>query len=90
MIYHEGNQRGRKTQTFSNVCVPFDFPLRHYFSLRRQLGPSYLHLLRFFLNHHPYRRSRRPERVGKSPAQLLGHDHPHWLAMLGYQRFARN
>jgi hypothetical protein len=28
--------------------------------------------------------------VGKSPAELLsGQEHPHWLEMLGYQRFRR-
>jgi hypothetical protein len=65
--------------------------LRGYFHLRRQLGGSYLHLLRFFVNHRPYLRSARRERVGKTPAQLmLGREHPHWLTMLGYQRFNRS
>ena len=59
--------------------------LRNYFTLRRQLGGSYLGLLQFFLNHRRFLRSRRPERVGKSPAQLMtGQDHPHWLTLLGF------
>jgi hypothetical protein len=65
--------------------------LRCYFHLRRQVGRPYLQLLRFFLNHRPYQRSAHPGRVNKSPAQLLhGREHPHWLAMLGYQRFHCN
>jgi hypothetical protein len=65
--------------------------LRCYFHLRRQVGRPYLQLLRFFLNHRPYQRSAHPGRVNKSPARLLhGREHPHWLAMLGYQRFHSN
>ena len=64
--------------------------LRTYFFLRRQLGPDYLELLRFFLNHHRLQRSEREERVGKSPAELLsGQEQAHWLELLGHQRFAR-
>jgi len=44
-------------------------------------GPQYLALLRFFLNHRTFMRSECPERVGKSPTQLMtGQPHPHWLA----------
>jgi hypothetical protein len=64
--------------------------LRSYFFLRRQLGPRYLDLLRFFFNHHPFQRSQRPKRVGKTPAELLtGQSHPHWLELLGFTRFKR-
>jgi hypothetical protein len=49
-----------------------------------------LELLRFFLNHRPFLRSHKPERRGKTPTQLLtAQDHPHWLEMLGFQRFRR-
>jgi hypothetical protein len=62
--------------------------LRNYFFLRRHLGPDYLALLQFFLNHRRFLRSERPEREGKSPAELLtGQEHSHWLELLGYQRF---
>jgi hypothetical protein len=58
--------------------------LRSYFFLRRQLGPDYLGLLRFFLNHRRLVRSECAERAGKSPAELLtGQEHEHWLEMLG-------
>jgi hypothetical protein len=64
--------------------------LRNYFFLRRHLGSDYLALLQFFLNHRTLPRSDRPERVGKTPTELLtGQTHPHWLEMLGYTRFVR-
>lgn len=65
--------------------------LRNYFFLRRHIGNDYLDLLRFFFNHHRYARRDRPERVGKSPAELLsGNAHPHWLELLSFERFRRN
>ena len=64
--------------------------LRNYFSLRRNLGQGYLDLLRFYLNHRTFMRSRRPEREGKSPAELMtGKPHAHWLELLGFELFRR-
>src|SRR4051794_2037119 len=58
--------------------------LRTYFTLRRHLGGSYLDLLRFFLNHRRFVRSRHAERQGKSPRELMtDQGHPHWLTLLG-------
>jgi hypothetical protein len=72
----------------SSLVENFNSRLRNYFFLRRQIGPAYLDLLRFFLNHQPFTRSEKPERRGKSPAELLtGQSHPHWLEMLGFTRF---
>jgi transposase len=80
-----------QTPRASSMVENLNSRLRNYFFLRRQIGHGYLHLLRFFLNHRCFLRSDRPERVGKSPAELLaGHAHPHWLEMLGYTRFHRN
>lgn len=63
--------------------------LRRYFFLRRHLGDAYLSLPQFFLNHRVFMRSRRAERVGKTPKQLLtGQAHPHWLELLGFERLA--
>jgi hypothetical protein len=74
----------------SSLVENFNSRLRHYFFLRRQIGPAYLDLLRFFLNHQPFARSEKSERRGKSPAELLtGHSHPHWLEMLGFTRCRR-
>jgi len=62
--------------------------LRPYFYLRQEIGFGYLDLLRFYLNHVPFQRSEREERVNKSPTEILtGKSHPHWLDMLGFQRF---
>jgi hypothetical protein len=81
----------RHTVRASSLVENLNGRLRSYFSLRRHLGGDYLSLLQFFLNHRRYLRSEHPERVGKSPAELLNSaSHPHWLEMLGYTRFSRN
>ena len=81
----------KKTVRASSMVENLNSRLRNYFFLRRRLGADYLDLLRFFLNHRRFPRSARPERVGKTPAELLtGESHPHWLELLGYQRFQRN
>lgn len=82
---------GRRTVRASSLVENLNSRLRGYFFLRRQLGADYLSLLQFFLNHRRLERSECPERVGRSPAELLtGQSHPHWLHLLGYTRFARN
>lgn len=81
----------KKTVRASSMVENLNSRLRNYFFLRRRLGTDYLDLLRFFLNHRRFPRSARPERVGKSPAELLtGESHAHWLELLGYQRFQRH
>ena len=80
-----------RTTRASSVIENLNSRLRGYFFLRRHLGPDYLALLQFFLNHRRFLRSERSERIGKSPAELLtGETHPHWLEMLGHARFSRN
>jgi hypothetical protein len=75
----------------SSLVENLNSRLRTYFFLRRQLGKDYLTLLQFFLNHRRYLRSEDPNRVDKSPAELLtGQRHAHWLELLGYNRFSRN
>jgi hypothetical protein len=75
----------------SSVVENFNSRLRTYFFLRRSLGQDYLALLQFFLNHRRFLRSEHPERVGKSPRELLtGESHPHWLDMLGFTLAAEN
>ena len=74
----------------SSVVENLNSRLRNYFFLRKQLGNGYLDLLRFFLNHRRFLRSQHPERVGKSPAEILtGKEHPHWLELLGFERFQK-
>ena len=84
-------ERRQHLHRASSLVENFNSRLRHYFFLRRQIGAPYLDLLRFFLNHHPFKRSQQPQRVGKTPAELLtGQPHPHWLEMLGFTRFQRD
>lgn len=80
----------KQTPRASSLVENLNSRLRNYFFLRRQLGDSYLGLLQFFINNRCFMRSQVPERVGKSPKQLLtGQPHPHWLELLGFQRFQR-
>jgi hypothetical protein len=80
----------RQAVRASSVAENLNSRLRCYFFLRHELGPDYLALLQFFLNHRCFERSAQSERVGKSPAELLtGQKHPHWLELLGYQRLKR-
>jgi hypothetical protein len=74
----------RGTVRASSVVENLNSRLRNYFFLRRHLGPDYLHLLQCFLNHRRFLRSEHPERVGRSPAEVLtGQRHAHWLELLG-------
>jgi hypothetical protein len=75
----------------SSMVENLNSRLRTYFFLRRQLGTDYLTLLQFFLNHRRYLRSEDPNRVDKSPAELLtGQPHAHWLELLGYTRYTQH
>ncbi len=72
----------------SSMVENLNSRLRCYFFLRREVGPAYLELLRFFLNHHRYPRSRKDARAAKSPAEILaGKTLPHWLEQLGFTLF---
>jgi hypothetical protein len=72
------------TPRSSSLVENLNSRLRNYFTLRRHLGGSYLGLLRFFLNHRRFMRSRCAERNGKSPQELMTNQgHPHWLTLLG-------
>lgn len=75
----------------SSIIENINSRLRSYFFLRREIGAGYLELLQFFLNHRRFLRSECPERVDKSPAELMtGQPHPHWLELLGYSRSCQN
>ena len=81
----------RRTIRASSIVENINSRIRLYVFLRRHLGAAHLDLLRFFLNHRRFLRSEHPEGIGKSPSELLtGQTHPHWLEMLGFQRFRRN
>jgi hypothetical protein len=73
-----------QTPRSSSLVENLNSRLRNYFTLRRHLGNSYLDLLRFFLNHRRFMRSRCAQRQGKSPREVMtGQGHPHWLTLLG-------
>ena len=79
-----------ETPRASSMVENLNSRLRNHFFLRRSLGAPYLSTLQFLLNHRCFIRSEVPERVGKSPKQLLtGEAHPHWLELLGFERFQR-
>jgi len=87
-LYEAVQEAMKQTPRASSLVENLNSRLRNYFFLRKQLGPSYLNLLQFFLNHRQFMRSDVPERVGKSPKELMtGQEHPHWLEMLGFKRW---
>ena len=87
-LYQAVKKVMKETPRASSLVENLNSRLRNYFFLRKQLGPSYLNLLQFFLNHRTFIRSECEERVGKSPAELMmGEPHPHWLELLGFTRF---
>ncbi len=89
-IFEAVTQAMKETPRASSMVENLNSRLRNYFFLRKQLGDEYLDLLRFFLNHRTFMRSEHPERVGKSPTELLtGEKQPHWLELLGFERFKR-
>jgi hypothetical protein len=74
-----------QTPRSSSLVENLNSRLRTYFTLRRHLGNTYLDLLRFFLNHRCFMRSRCAVRHGKSPREMMtGQGHPHWLTLLGF------
>jgi hypothetical protein len=78
------------TPRASSLVENLNSRLRNYFFLRKHLNSHYLELLRFFLNHRTFMASRKSERKGKSPKELMtGETHPHWLEMLGFDLFQR-
>jgi hypothetical protein len=81
----------KSTVRASSIVENLNSRLRNYFFLRKTLGPNYLELLQFYINHRRYMRSSRPERKGKSPKELLtSQAHKHWLECLGYKLFKKS
>lgn len=78
------------THRASSLIENFNSRLSPYFFLRKNIDNRFLQLLRFYFNHRAFTASEHPKRKNKSPAQLLHQKkHPHWLEMLGHQRFRR-
>jgi len=78
------------TERTSSMIENLHGRVRPYFNLRHEIGFGYLDLLRFYLNHTPFLRSRKPSREGSTPTEILtGKSHDHWLEMLGFERFRK-
>jgi hypothetical protein len=78
------------TERTSSMIENLNGRVRRYINNRQVIDQGYLDLLRFFLNHKPIVRSVRMERKGKTPAEILsGKPQPHWLELLGFERFKR-
>ncbi len=78
------------TEKTSSMIENLNGRVKSFLRNRKQCNQQWLDLIRFYLNHTPFKRSARPHRVGKTPAEILtGRTHPHWLEMLGFTRFKR-
>lgn len=90
LVSEDVDQILENTVRASSMIENLNSRLRCYFFLRREVGPEYLELLRFFLNHRRYPRSRKDGHVGRSPAEILQRRIlPHWLEQLGFTRFRK-
>lgn len=69
----------------SSIVECINSLIRPYLFLKKAVPGKFLALLQFYFNTRKYRRSRRPDRVGKSPIELLtGKIHGNPLEILGY------
>lgn len=74
-----------KTVRASSIVECINSLIRPYLFLKKVVPDKFLDLLQFYFNTRKYRRSRKSERVGKSPVELLtGMQYPSVLALLGY------
>jgi hypothetical protein len=74
-----------KTVRASSIVECINSLIRPYLFLKKAVPGKFLALLQFYFNTRKYRRSRKPERVGKSPVEMLtGNNYPNPLAILGY------
>ena len=78
------------TERTSSLVENLNRRVKRYTRDRVVVTNRYLGLLRFYLNHMPFRRSARVERKGKTPRAIMtGTTHDHWLELLGFERFKR-
>lgn len=69
----------------SSIVECMNSLIRPYIELKKTLKGNFLDLLQFYLNNRKYSASRKEDRKGKSPLELLtGKDYPCWLDILGY------
>ncbi len=72
----------------ASMVENFNSRLRRFLNLKKNITTRKLALYHFILSHRAFQRSVHASLVGKTPAEaLIQKSHPHWLEMLGYQRF---
>lgn len=73
------------TKRASSLVENLNSRIRVYMNLKRMVPERFFTLLKVYFNTRKYHRSRIPERVGKSPLELLtGKEYPEFLEALGY------
>ena len=78
------------TERTSSLMENLNGRVKRYNRDRGFVTNHYLGLLRFYLNHTPFRRSARVSRKGKTPRAIMTEkSHDHWLELLGFDRFKR-
>ena len=73
------------THRCSSMIENFNSRLRPYLDERKFMSQKSLNLIRFYLNHKPFMRSKHERLVNTTPAEALtGKAHKPWLEMLGF------
>ena len=79
-----------QTPRCSSAVENYNSRLRPYLDPKKQVTQERLHLIKFYLNHQVFLRSKHAHLKGKSPvAALTSKPHLNWLEMLGYKPFKR-
>jgi hypothetical protein len=79
------------TERTSSAAENLNGRVRCYTSQRDHVDNNFLDLIRFYLNHSKFVSSSRSDRKNKSPREILTEkEHPHWLELLGFERFNRS
>ena len=84
-IHKEFNSIMSKTVRASSIVEYMNSLIRPYLFLKKAVPGKFLALLQFYFNTRPYRRSRKADRVDKSPVEMLtGKTYLNPIAILGY------
>lgn len=84
-IHDKFHEMMDKVVRASSIVECINSLIRPYLFLKRVVNDKFLDLLQFYFNTRKYKRSRRNERIGKSPVELLlGKEYSNPLEILGY------
>ena len=73
----------RSTYRASSIVENLNSRIRTYMNAKRYVSGYFFPLLQLYINTKKYRRSEVPERVGKSPLELLTGEHKDFYELLG-------